>query len=336
MRSLLTGRLQKWAVLLAGLVLLVLAMIASVLFGLQHFRLSTAVEAYTAFSGSNEHLIIANTRVPRSVTAAVAGSSLAVAGVLLQALTRNPLASPSLIGVNAGAAFSIVLMLYLFGSVFTFTQMMWVGFIGAGVTACIVYLLGSAGRGGMTPIKLILAGSAVAAFASSLTSLFMLIDNKALEEALYWLVGSVSGRDLKHAAMIVPYLACGWVLAWMLAGPLNLMVMGDDVAKGLGQNTLWVKAGVILVVVLLAGGSVALAGPIGFVGIIIPHVCRFLVGIDHRWLIPYSAVLGAVFLVLADLLSRFLLMPQEVPVGVATAAIGVPFVVALVRRRAYE
>lgn len=334
--SFFSTRYQKSVALIAGLVILLLSMVASVLYGLQNFQMATAIQAYTSFDGSNEHLIIQHTRVPRAITAAFVGGSLAVAGALLQALTRNPLASPSVFGINSGAALMIVLALYLFGSMFSFSELMWVGFIGAGLTALFVYLLGSAGRGGMSPIKVTLAGAAVAAFASSLTSLLMLIDNVTMEEALYWLVGSVSGRDLRHALMIVPYLVCGWFFAGMLAASLNIMSLGDDVAKSLGQKTVWVKAAIVIVVVLLAGGSVALTGPIGFVGIIIPHICRYLVGIDHRWLIPYCIVFGAIFLVLADLLSRFLLMPNEVPVGVATAVIGVPFVIAIVRRRAYE
>ncbi|MDF2684334.1 MAG: iron transporter [Brevibacillus sp.] len=336
MESLLRSRFQKSAVLIIGVIVLGIAMVASVLYGIQNFRITTAIEAYTGFTGSNEHLIIQHTRVPRAITAAFVGGSLAVAGVLLQALTRNPLASPSVFGINSGAAFMIVISLFLFGSMFSFSQLMWVGFLGAGLTALIVYMLGSAGRGGMSPVKVTLAGAAVAAFASSLTSLFMLIDNKTMEEALYWLVGSVSGRDLRHAQMIIPYLVGGWACAIVLAGSLNLMALGDDVAKSLGQKTVWVKAGIVLVVVLLAGGSVALTGPIGFVGIMIPHICRYLVGFDHRWVIPYSVVLGGIFLVLADLASRYLLMPEEVPVGVATAVIGVPFVIAIVRRRAHE
>lgn len=336
MEALLSTRYQKSAVILACLVILLLAMAASVLFGLHNFPVSTAIHAYTSFDGSNDHLIIQHTRVPRAITAAFVGGSLAVAGALLQALTRNPLASPSIFGINSGAALMIVLALYLFGSVFSFTELMWIGFVGAGLTAMFVYTLGAAGRGGMSPVKVTLAGAAVAAFASSLTSLLMLIDNVTLEEALYWLVGSVSGRDLRHALMIIPYLLCGWVLAGMLAGSLNIMTLGDDVAKSLGQKTVWVKSMIVVTVVLLAGGSVALTGPIGFVGIMIPHICRYLVGMDHRWLIPYCIVLGATFLVLADLLSRFLLMPEEVPVGVATAVIGVPFVIAIVRRKVYE
>lgn len=146
----------------------------------------------------------------------------------------------------------------------------------------------------------------------------------------------MSGRDLQHALMIIPYLFCGWILAGFIAGSLNLMALGDDVATGLGQKIIWIKTAIVLVAVLLAGGSVALTGPIGFVGIMIPHIARYLVGFDHRWILPYSVVLGAIFLVAADVISRFLLVQEEVPVGVATAVIGVPFVIAIVRRRAHE
>ncbi|OUQ87496.1 iron ABC transporter [Brevibacillus brevis] len=337
MNVILSSRLQKTTVLIAGLVVLAVVMVASILFGINRYSLTTAVEAYTQFSGSEEHLIITTSRMPRTLTAVAVGSSLAVAGVLLQALTRNPLASPSLIGVNAGAAAAIVTTIVVFGSQFPVSQMMWAGFIGAGVTALLVYGLASAGRGGMTPIKLTLSGAAVAAFASSVTSLFMLLQEKTMTEAFYWLVGSVEGRQLDHFYMIIPYLLVGWLGAMVLTGSLNLMVLGDDVATGLGQKIILVKATALLLVVLLAGGSVALAGPIAFVGIIIPHLCRFLVGLDHRWLIPYSIVFGGAFLVCADLLSRLVLMPMrlEVPVGVATAMIGVAFIIPLVRGRAY-
>ncbi|RJE90455.1 iron ABC transporter permease [Paenibacillus sp. 1011MAR3C5] len=334
MTSLLSTDKGKAAGFAGALALLIVSAAASVLFGLRNFDPETVIQAYTSYTGSDEQLIIRTSRVPRALTAALIGCSLAVSGVMLQAMTRNPLASPSILGINAGAALAIVSMLYWYGAVFAFADLMWVAFVGAGVSACLIFLIATAGKGGMTPIKLILTGSALASFASSINSLFMLISNETLEGALYWLAGSVSNSNLSHTVQLLPYMAVALVMAMLLTRSLNVMAMGDDVAKGLGQRMVWVKVLTLFVVVLLAGGSVALAGPISFVGIMIPHISRWLIGNDHRWLLPYSAVLGAAFLLLADVLSRFLIHAKEVPVGVTTAILGVPFVVVLVRRKA--
>ncbi|REK77645.1 FecCD family ABC transporter permease [Paenibacillus paeoniae] len=334
MTSLLSSDRRKAAGFLGAVAVLIAAAVASVLFGLRNFDLATVIQAYTSYTGSDEQLIIRTSRVPRALTAAVIGCSLALSGVLLQAMTRNPLASPSILGINAGAALAIVAMLYWYGAVFSFTNLMWFAFIGAGLSAVLIFVIATAGKGGMTPIKLILTGSALASFATSINSLFMLISNETLEGALYWLTGSVSNSNLGHTVQLLPYMLGAWVIVLFMSRSLNVMAMGDDVAVGLGQRMVWIKIVTVFVVVILAGGSVALAGPISFVGIMIPHISRWLIGNDHRWLLPYSAVLGAAFLLLADVLSRFLIHSKEVPVGVTTALLGVPFVVVLVRRKA--
>lgn len=333
MNSLLSSDKRKALGFVAALFLLIVSAAASVLFGLRNFDFATVIGAYSSFTGSDDQLIIRTSRVPRALTAAVIGCSLAISGVLLQAMTRNPLASPSILGVNAGAALAIVAMLYWYGAVFSFSELMWFGFVGAGITACLIFIIAMIGNEGMTPLKLILTGSALASFASSLNSLFMLISNETLEGALFWLTGSVSNSNMNHTLQMLPYFIIAWVIALCMCRSLNIMVMGDDVATGLGQRMAWIRVVTILVVVILAGGSVALAGPISFVGIMIPHISRWLIGNDHRWVLPYSAVLGAAFLLLADLLSRFLLDSKEVPVGVTTAILGVFFVVMLVRRK---
>ncbi|QJC50271.1 iron ABC transporter permease [Paenibacillus albicereus] len=334
MNSLLSSDKRKGLGLLAAVVLLAASGAASLLFGLQRFEMAAVVQAYTSFTGSDEQLIIRTSRVPRALTAAVIGCSLALAGALLQAMTRNPLASPSLLGVNAGASLAIVAMLYGFGDRFVFSELMWFGFMGAGMAASIIVLAAALGRGGMTPLKLILMGSALASFAASLTSLFMLLSQETLEGAMFWLTGSVSNSKLEHTVEILPYFAAAWVIALSLSRSLNVMAMGEEVAAGLGHRIGWSRMAVFLAVVLLAGGSVALAGPIAFIGIMIPHLSRWIVGNDHRWVLPYCAVLGAAFLLLADLLSRFILEAKEVPVGVTTALLGIPFVVVLARRKA--
>jgi iron complex transport system permease protein len=318
-----------------GFVLLMTSMLASILYGLHTFDLNDLWKAYRQFDGSNEHLIVTTARVPRALIAAAVGASLAVAGAIMQVLTRNPLASPSLFGVNSGAVLFIVIGLAAFGSSLTMGGMIWIALIGATVTSVFVYALGAQGGGGFEPIRITLAGASVAAFASSVTSGIILINKDSLDSALFWMVGSVSGRKLEHLTTVFPYMLLGLLLALLLSGSLNVLALGEDNAKGLGQRLRLVRSLSAVSVVLLAGGSVSIAGPIAFVGLIVPHLCRYFVGNDHRWLLPYSALTGAILLVTADVASRFILMPKEVPVGIATALIGVPFLIYVARRRAH-
>ncbi|MGG2196972.1 FecCD family ABC transporter permease [Paenibacillus validus] len=317
--------------LLAAIALLALAMLASVKYGVTTYSWERIVSSFTAYTETNDNLIIRSSRIPRSLIAAIVGGSLAVAGALMQAITRNPLASPSLFGVNAGASFAIVLCVAFF-NVSGLVAFTWIAFLGAAVSSVLVYLLGSVGRDGMTPIKITLAGSAISAFFFSLTQGILLANGKAFDQVLFWLVGSVSGRTMDMLTAVLPYIAVAMFGALVLAPHMNVLSMGDDVAKGLGQRTVLIKAAAAVVIVLLAGGSVAVAGPILFIGVIIPHIVRFLIGIDHRWVIPYCAVLGALLLVTADLGARYIAMPTEVHVGVTTALMGVPFVVYIARK----
>ncbi|WP_166241472.1 FecCD family ABC transporter permease [Paenibacillus turpanensis] len=322
--------------LICGLLLLAVCMLASMLLGYQRFGIKELWEAGVRFNGSAEHLLLRTVRLPTTLIGAAVGASLAVAGALMQTLSKNPLASPSVLGINAGAVLMIAIVLAATGADLSSGQLIWFAFAGAGVTAVFVSALGAAGSRGFEPVKLTLAGAAVAAFASAITSGLMLLNEESLQETLFWLVGSVSGRKLEHLSAVAPYLGVGLVAALLLARSLNVMGMDDDIAKSLGQWTSLAKGAVIAVVIVLAGGSVALAGPIAFVGLIVPHICRYLVGSDHRWLLPYCAVAGAILLVAADTASRFLLMPKEVPVGVTTALLGVPFLIYLSRRRMHE
>lgn len=321
----------KSAVLILGLLILILSILSSILFGLTHITWRMVIDAFTHFDGSNEHLVIQTARVPRALIATAVGASLAVAGALMQAITRNPLASPDILGVNSGAGFFVVLAVTLF-SISSLKTISWLAFLGAGVTALVVYFLSSLGREGLTPIKLTLAGAALAALFSSFTQGVLLLKEKAIEEVIYWLAGSVEGRKLEYLASVFPYIVIGLILAFMLAKHINILAMGEDMAKGLGQRTGVVKFFALLVIVFLAGSSVAVAGPISFIGLIVPHIVRSIVGSDHRWIIPYSAVLGGILLLLADIGARFVIMPKEVPVGAMTALIGTPFFVYLARR----
>ncbi|MEK3991894.1 MULTISPECIES: FecCD family ABC transporter permease [Robertmurraya] len=320
---------------IAGLIFIVLLFLyligASIVYGYTDTSWKMAWEAFQNNNGSNEHLVIETVRLPRALIAAAVGSSLAIAGALMQTLTKNPLASPSIFGINAGAGFAVVIAVSLF-QISHLQAFAWIAFLGAAVAAISVYFIGSLGREGLTPMKLTLAGAAIAAMFSSFTQGFLVLSEVALEQVLFWLAGSIQGRKLEILVSVIPYLVVGWLGALLLASKLNVLSMGEDVAKGLGIRTGLLKIGIGTIVILLAGGSVAVAGPVGFIGIVIPHITRSIVGIDHKWVIPYSAFLGAILLLLADILARYVIMPEEVPVGVMTAIIGTPFFIYIARR----
>lgn len=310
--------------LVTGLLILVLSMLLSIGLGATTIRPGAVWAALVAFDGSTAHLIIRTVRLPRALIAAAVGASLAVAGAVMQALTRNPLASPGILGVNAGAALAVVSAVFLLrsGSLASYA---WFAFAGAGLAAVAVYLLGSMGRDGPTPLKLTVAGAALTALLASLTTAVLILSQRTLDEIRFWLAGSVAGRELPLLLQVAPYLATGMVGAILLSRQLTLLSLGEDTARGLGQRTAWVKAAGACCVILLAGGAVAIAGPIGFVGLVVPHAVRFFVGVDYRWIVPYAAVLGGILLVLADVGARFVIRPQELPVGVMTALLGAPF-----------
>jgi iron complex transport system permease protein len=258
------------------------------------------------------------------------GAALAVAGAIMQGLTRNPLADPGILGIEAGAALAVVAAVFLLGSA-SLTVYTWFAFLGAAAAAVTVYLLGSMGRGGLTPLKLTIAGAALAALFSSLTTGILILSQHTLDEIRFWLAGSLTGRDLNLLLQTLPYLVVGLLGAFALGKQITTLSLGEDVAKGLGQRSTWVKVAVAVIVVALVGGSVAVAGPIGFIGLVIPHMVRFFVGVDYRWILPYAAVYGAILLVVADIGARMLIRPQELPVGVMTALAGAPFFIYLAR-----
>jgi iron complex transport system permease protein len=318
--------------LLVGIALLLLAMLASIAFGAANIDVATVWAALVHFDGSTDHLIIRTLRVPRAAVAALVGAALGVAGALMQGLTRNPLADPGILGVNTGAALGVVGATFFLG-ITSLSVYALFAFGGAALTALAVYGLGSLGRGGPTPLKITVAGAALTAFLSSLTTAILILNQRTLEEVRFWLAGSVAGRDLALLMEVAPYLVAGLLLALALGRQITTLSLGDDVAVGLGQRTAWVKGLAAIATVLLAGSAVAVAGPIGFVGLIIPHVARILVGQDYRWILPYAALVGATFLVLSDVAARLVLSPIELPVGIMTALVGGPVFVYLVRWR---
>ncbi|MBY0124188.1 iron ABC transporter permease [Bacillus sp. S/N-304-OC-R1] len=328
---LLKNNSQRWIGLLISIIILIFLMCASIVYGYTNTTWKMAIDAFSAFDGSNEDLIIQSVRLPRALIASAVGASLAIAGVLLQTLTKNPLAAPEIFGINAGAGFAVVIVVTLF-SLSNLQIFTWVSFLGATAAFVCVYAIGSFGREGLTPMKLTLAGAAISAMFASMTQGFLVINETALEQVLFWLAGSVSGRKLETLVAVLPYLAVGWVIAMFISNKMNILSMGEDVAKGLGLKTGLLKIIAGIAIILLSGGAVAVAGPIGFIGIVIPHITRAAVGIDHRWVIPFSAVFGGMLLLAADICSRYIIMPQEVPVGVMTAVIGTPFFIYIARK----
>ncbi|MCL6751731.1 iron ABC transporter permease [Nostoc sp. CCCryo 231-06] len=286
----------------------------------------------SAFVGSYEHLVIQTVRLPRSLVALLVGSALAVSGALMQGLTRNPLADPGILGIESRAALAVVATIFVFGSS-SLSVLTTVAFLGAGVTAMLVYFLGSLGKGGATPLNITVAGAALTALISSLTTAILIVSQRTLEEIRFWLAGSLAGRDFNILLSALPFVMIGLVVAFALGRQITTMSLGEDVAKGLGQQTAWVKITTAISVVLLAGSSVSLAGPIGFIGLVVPHIVRFFIKADYRWILPYSAVVGATLILVADVAARVLLKPQELPVGVMTALVGAPFFVYLAKSK---
>jgi iron complex transport system permease protein len=310
-----------------------LALISSIAFGAADIAPADVWQALVAFDPeSTEHLIIRTLRMPRAAVAALVGAALAVAGALMQGLTSNPLADPGILGIETGAALGVVSAVFFLGISSLYLYALF-AFAGAALTAVAVYTLGSLGRGGPTPLKITVAGAAFTALLSSLTTGLLIFNQRTLEEVRFWLAGSVAGRDLGLLLQAAPYLIAGLALALALGRQITTISLGNDVARGLGQRTGWVRGLAAIATVLLAGGAVAVAGPIGFVGLVIPHAVRFLVGVDYRWILPYAVLVGATFLVLSDVAARLALRPLELPVGVMTALIGGPFFVYLVRWR---
>lgn len=315
-----------------GVLMLMGCLIISVTLGAADIDVETVWRSLTAFDGSTNHLIITTVRLPRVLITLVVGAALAVAGSLMQGITRNALADPSILGITSGAALAVVATTFFLGTV-PIQVLTWVAFVGGAIAAIAVYTLSSLGRSGITPLKLILAGSVLTYLLSALTMGILILNQRTLDDIRFWLAGSVAGRDLNVLLPVLPYIVIGLVVAFSMGKQITALTLGEDVAQGLGLSTGWVKAIAAVVVVLLAGSAVALAGPIGFVGLVVPHVVRFGVGVDYRWILPYGAIWGAILVSLADLAGRLVIKPQELPVGIMMALVGAPFFIYLARSK---
>jgi len=309
------------------------AALLSLAVGSRSVPLGTVVEALLAPDRtSSDHLVVLDLRLPRTVVGLVVGAALGLAGAVMQGLTRNPLADPGLLGVNAGAATAVVLALSVLG-VTSPLGYVWFAVLGAAAASAVVYGVAATGREGATPVKLTLAGAAVSAMLLSVTTAVLVVDASTFDQFRFWQVGSLSGRDLSVVAAVLPLLLVGALLALALGPLLDALSLGEDVARGLGQRTGLARVLGALAVVLLCGGATAVAGPIAFVGLAVPHLVRALTGPSHRWLLPLSALVAPTLLLLADVLGRVVARPGELQVGIVTAFVGAPVLVAIVRRR---
>ncbi len=320
-----------WLIIVFGTGLLFLLMAFSITKGAAELPLQTVWNALFHFDAEDtSHLIVVDLRLPRVIASALVGAAFAVAGAVMQGVTRNPMADSGLMGLNAGAGFTLSICFAFFPGL-SYLETMLFSFIGASIGAALVNGIASLRRGGATPMRLVLAGAAVSALLAALSQGIALYFDVA-QNIMFWTVGGVAGSTWEQVKIMAPFIGAALLGVIAFSRSISIMSLGEDVAKGLGLNTVLVKLLCSAVVLILAGSSVAVVGSVGFVGLVVPHLARFLVGRDYRWIIPSSAVLGSILVVLADLWARMLNPPFETPIGALISLIGVPFFLYLARR----
>jgi iron complex transport system permease protein len=324
---------RAWSGVPALLGLLAGAFLLHIAVGAKPLPLGTVIDALIHFDASVfDHVIIQNLRLPRAVLAVVVGASLSLAGAFMQGVTRNPLADPGLLGLTAGASFAVV-MVTAFTGMGNMALIPWVAMSGALGAALVVYFIARFVPGGATPLSLTLSGAAISAFLGALISIAHLLSEDTFENLRVWLTGGLAGRDIALLAYVGPWIAIALAAGLALAPRVTVLAMGDEVAQGLGVRTGRLKVQLLAVVVVLTACSVALAGPLGFVGLVIPHLVRLYVGSDYRWIVPYAVLAGAVYLLGVDIIARIVTPPREISTGIITAMVGAPLFVHLVRQR---
>lgn len=271
-------------------------------------------------------------RLPRTLLALLSGAALGLAGAIMQGVTRNPLADPGILGVNMGASLAVVIGIVWFG-IATAQAFIITAIAGAGASAVFVYVVGSLGRGGATPLKLALAGASTSVAFSSLVIAVVLPRSDIAGGIRSWQIGGVGGATFERIETVLPFLVAGFIISLLSARKLNSLALGDELAAGLGENVMAARAVASFGAILLCGAATAICGPIGFVGLVVPHLCRLLVGVDNRWLLPFSALGGACLLLAADIVGRIVARPSELDVGIVTALVGAPFFIWIVRRQ---
>lgn len=319
-------------ILTASPLVMILTVFGSILFGAKSINLSTLVESFLHFNPESlDHQIIMSSRLPRVLGALLIGGFLAASGAIMQGMTRNYLASPSIMGVSDGSVFMITLCMILLPNASSFSLIIF-SLIGSALGVLLVFSIASMLPQGMSPVKLAILGTIIGTFlngvSAALSTYFQIS-----QDISFWYNARLHAINPELIKLSIPFAIVGLLLAILLSKSITILSMGDEVAAGLGMRTLLVKGLCMLAVAILTGISVALAGKIAFVGLLIPHITRVFVGIDYKWVIPCSAVLGSLFLAWCDILSRFINMPFETPIGVVTALFGVPFFLYLVKTK---
>ena len=326
------ARRRRWAGLAVALGVLAAVCLLSIAIGSNDLSPGGVLHGLRHDDGSEASVIVRTLRIPRTCIAVAVGAALGLAGALMQALTRNPLADPGLLGVNAGAAAAVVAAIGLLG-VRSPAGYVWFALAGAGIASCLVYLLGSGGRGGASTIRMVLAGAALSAVLTSFVVSMVLLDQRTFDDYRFWSVGSVDNRGLDVLWRTGPLMLAGAAIGLVLARALNAFALGSDAGRALGVNLGRTFVGGVAAITLLCGAATAAAGPIGFVGLAVPHAARAIAGPDQRWVLPYSMVLAPILVLSADIIGRVAARPGEVQVGIITALIGAPVLIALGRRR---
>ncbi len=318
-----SGYVKRGFVVILGAVLLGVAAVASLAIGSKAIPVHEVFDVLLHPSASEASVIVWDMRLPRTLAGIEVGLALAIAGAMMQTLTRNPIAEPRILGISAGASTGVVVAIAMFG-ISTLAGWIWFGLLGAALAGLLVFGIAARSRDGAHPVNLALAGAAVDAGLGSLIYGLLSIDAATFDQFRFWVVGSLAGRTPQMALQVAPFIAVGLVLAVFVARGLDALALGDDMARGLGQSVARVRIIGGTAAVLLTGAAVALAGPIAFVGLAVPHAARALVGTGHRWVLPVSALFGVVMVLSADILGRVLFPPGEVPAGVITALVGAP------------
>ncbi|MGP3967564.1 FecCD family ABC transporter permease [Streptomyces sp. 6N223] len=321
---------HRAAGLVAAFGVLLLVSAASVAFGAKSLSASEVWHGLFDYAGTDADVVVRDLRLPRTMLGLLVGASLGLAGAVMQALTRNALAEPGLLGVNAGSAAAVVSGISFFGVTST-TGLVWFAFAGAAVVSVVVYSLG--GARSATPVRLVLAGTAMTAALFGYINAVVLLDTAALDRMRFWTVGSLASANGDVIRQVLPFLAVGMVIALTLARPLNAIALGDDTARALGAHLTRTRVLAAIAVTLLCGAATAACGPIVFVGLMVPHIVRALTGPDMRWILPYAMVLSPVLLLGSDVIGRLVTRPSELQVGIVTSLIGGPVFIYLVRRR---
>ena len=317
--------------LLVCLGVLAVVCVLSIALGTRNISLGTVWDAFWHYTDTDDQSIVRDLRVPRTVLGLLAGVAFGLSGAVIQAVTRNPLADTQILGINSGAGLFVVFAVGVLGLT-DLSEYLWFGFAGVAFALTLVYLLGSAGRAGATPVRLTLAGVALGAVLDGFSTGIRLVRPRAFDYLRFWDIGTLAGRPLDVATTILPFIAAGTILALLVARSMNAVALGDDLARTLGAGVARTRLYALVSVMLLAGAATAAVGPIGFVGLMIPHVVRWIVGPDQRWIFVYTVVCAPILLLLADIVGRLVVRPGELRVGIVTAFVGAPVLIWWIRR----